>query len=239
MTHSVHVLQPCASWPFDPICCELPDVDPELGIDVEALIERQSRVATDMLWQLTGRKFTTGCTTTLQLAPPCRGTCSGSCRLYVGYAGMFLNVDGVTIGGEELDESEYDWRQPWLCLDRPCKPRCSCVKGCLTCNSPGMVCVDVVPGMPLDESGIAAFSTLVCELVKGCLPFDCGCRLPPGVLELSAQGVRMKIADLDGLLRLTGLKEVDDWVMSVNPYRARQPSWLSSPELRQPHVSGR
>jgi hypothetical protein len=239
MTHSSHLFSPCEPWPFDPTCCDLPVLDDSLGIDLEALIDRQAQVATDMLWQLTGRKFATGCVQTLQLKPPCRGSCGGSCRLYVGYGGMPLSIEAVTVGGEALDPEEYHWSSPWLCLNRSCKPSCPCTKGCSTCSSPGVICVDVSPGIPLDEQGIAAYSTFVCELVKGCLPIDCGCRLPPGILELSAQGVRMKIADLDGLLRLTGIKEVDDWVRVVNPYHARQPSWLSSPELRQPHVSRR
>jgi hypothetical protein len=232
MTHSVHLLQPCEAWPFDPVCCDLPEVDPEWGIDVEAVIDRQSKAATDILWQLTGRKFATGCTTTLRLRPPCRGSCGGGCRLRVEYAGTHIEPVSVSVGGDILDEADWTWQAPWLCLNTGCS--CSCQSGCIDCAAAGSVCVDVEVGAPLNDSGIAAYSTFVCELVKGCLPIECGCRLPPGILEIVSQGMRIRVADLESLTHLTGIHEVDMWIRAENPYRARQPSWLSSPELHQP-----
>jgi hypothetical protein len=89
----------------------------------------------------------------------------------------------------------------------------------------------------LDDAAIAAYSELVCHLLKGCNGGGaCGCKMPANVTRLSRQGVDQEFTDPTLLYTemRTGLPGVDLWLMSANPHRLTSPSRVFSPDYRRP-----
>lgn len=108
-------------------------------------------------------------------------------------------------------------------------------------GAPGTLTVTYRWGLPLDDAAIAAVSALVCHLLRGCSGSGgpCGCRANPRATKITRQGVDIERQDLTLLYAegLTGITEVDMWLMSVNPGRLRQASRVYSPDLRRPRVT--
>ncbi|MGO4747799.1 hypothetical protein AB4212_04035 [Streptomyces sp. 2MCAF27] len=216
---------PCAPWPLDLSCCDLPE-----GRD-ETDVERWSRVATTILFNLSGRRWGPSCPYTVR---PCRRTCLDAYPLTVSWAAAgpwvpYLGTDGV-------------WRNASVC---GCKSDCSCGELCevrleapvhdilaveidgqtlppdaYRVDAGGLLvrtdggcwpdCQDMAApvgesntfavtyriGLPLDDAAIAAFSELVCHYVKGCGP-GCGCKATnnKNLTRLQRQGVELEFAD--------------------------------------------
>lgn len=89
-------------------------------------------------------------------------------------------------------------------------------------------------GYPLGLAGELALGSLYVEWLKAV----CGkkCSLPPGVTQITRQGVSMTINRglfYDGL---TGLRDVDTYIQSVNPHALRSVPTISSPDFHQHRV---
>ncbi|MEZ0073623.1 hypothetical protein [Planotetraspora sp. GP83] len=95
---------PCAPWPVD-LCCELPDdLDP-------AIVERWQKVATQVLWALSGRRWGPSCPVTVR---PCRRSClegpglpitvrwgtAGPWVPYIGFDGLWRNASVCGCGSD-------------------------------------------------------------------------------------------------------------------------------------------
>lgn len=99
---------PCEPWPIEP-CCELPDD--------QALVERWQRVATRLLFMLSGRRWGPSCPLTVR---PCKRACMDSfpwLTVSWGAAGPwvpYIGADGV-------------WRNASVC---GCASDCSCTELC-------------------------------------------------------------------------------------------------------------
>jgi hypothetical protein len=188
---------------------------------------------------------------------PCVESPCGTCTGY--YAGGILNprvVDGrwtnvscnpqgcscdplseVVLPGEAhgievwVDGEQFDaWKQYGNRLvrtDGMAWP--SCQDYTVDGRKPGAFSVRYTPGEDPGQAGAWAYSTLACEYAKAC----CGkkCRLPSSVTSISRQGVTMELAS--GLFDqgLTGIREVDVYIASVNPNRLKVPSRVWSPDI--------
>ncbi|MFB0617224.1 hypothetical protein [Streptomyces sp. AGS-58] len=260
---------PCEPWPFSPGCCSLPEDTPQEKID------KWRRVATNLLWALSGRRWGPLCPITVR---PCRRSCldeyAGTVRwggtgLYVPYLGRDglwrnastcgcksdcsctelceVRLDGpvhdivsVTIGGEALDPAAYRVDNGDLLVRTDGRwPDCQDMSA--PCGETGSFCVTYRVGLPLDEAAIAAFSALVCHLVKGCGGSSCGCSLQRNrnVSRVSRQGVDLEFQDTTAMYAdmRTGLPEVDAWLVAVNPYRQPSVSRVWSVDYRRPRIT--
>lgn len=95
----------------------------------------------------------------------------------------------------------------------------------------GTMGVWYVPGVVPDAAGLWAAGVLTCEFAKACSGGKC--RLPSAVSSITRQGVSMEISTgmfPDGM---TGIREVDAYLTSINPYALRTPPRVWSPDLPQ------
>lgn len=100
---------PCEAWPLDPSCCPaLEDAD-------EATIGKWSKVATQILWRLSGMRWGPSCPIVVR---PCRRGCLDAYPLAVHWAGApwipYIGADG-------------QWRNASVC---GCATDCSCTELC-------------------------------------------------------------------------------------------------------------
>jgi len=258
----------CEPWPLDISCCPAAE-----GVD-EAVLERWKRVATTILFNLSGRRWGPSCPYTVR---PCRRRCLDGLPLasswaggspwipYIGRDGQWRNASvcgcatdcscselcevrlegpvydilGVEVDGVTLPETAYRVDSPGLLVrtDGGCWPDCQDMSAPV--GEPGTFAVHYRIGLPLDDAAIAAYSELVCHLLKGCNGGGaCGCKMPANVTRLSRQGIDQEFADPTLLYTemRTGLPGVDLWLMSVNPHRLTSPSRVYSPDYRRPRT---
>lgn len=85
------------------------------------------------------------------------------------------------------------------------------------------------PGFPLGTAGEAAYGRLAAEFAKA-LCGDSGCAFPKNVKSVVRAGVMLEFKD--GLFPggLTGIREVDAYVASVNPYGVKTLTSIVTPE---------
>ncbi|HLL36189.1 MAG TPA: hypothetical protein VK545_20430 [Streptomyces sp.] len=103
-------VNPCDPWPVD-LCCDIPD-----GVSEED-VERWRRVASQVLWRLSGMRWGPSCPITVR---PCRRTCLESAPLPAvswGSAGPWVPYIG----------SDGAWRNASVC---GCASGCSCTELC-------------------------------------------------------------------------------------------------------------
>lgn len=91
--------------------------------------------------------------------------------------------------------------------------------------------VTYVPGIVPSSAGLAAAGMLAYEYVKACTGDKC--RLPSSVTAIVRQGVSMDFAEGLFVNGVTGLREVDAYIMSVNPRHAHRPTTVWSPDITQ------
>ncbi|RZF02822.1 hypothetical protein [Streptomyces albidoflavus] len=85
-------------------------------------------------------------------------------------------------------------------------------------TEPGTWSVLYLRGRKVPAAGVRAVSTLACEVLKQCRGE--ACRLPDRVKSVTREGISYAVYDPGEDLEkgLTGLREVDAWIRSVNPY---------------------
>jgi hypothetical protein len=90
-------------------------------------------------------------------------------------------------------------------------------------------------GAVVPQSGLWAAGLLACELYKACTG-EGECALPSNAQRIARQGVTVELTPV--LVKpgefATGIPEVDLWLNSVNPYRAKLPSAVFSPDRPAP-----
>jgi hypothetical protein len=89
-------------------------------------------------------------------------------------------------------------------------------------------------GVQWPEGLTLAHSLLFCHLARGCRGQGaCSCKLPANMTRMSRQGVTQEFLDRTDLQAqgLTGLPVVDQFILSVNPYRQASPSRVYSPDI--------
>lgn len=97
-------------------------------------------------------------------------------------------------------------------------------------DAAGAFTVHYQRGVPVPADGQAAAGRLAVELLASAT--GGACQLPPRVTSASRQGQSIEVADIREWFAggLTGVEQVDLWIMAVNPYRSRRPGRIISPD---------
>jgi hypothetical protein len=156
-------------------------------------------------------------------------SCDPACRVYL--PGPVNSVTEVIVDGSTIDPSGYKvYDNRWLVrLDTAtCWPYCADFN---VTSGTGFFQVKYLRGTAVPDALLTAAGTLACEYAKACLGQVC--RLPSRVVSVARQGVTVSMVDVDQLLTkgLTGLTEVDQVIVSLNPYGLKQRTRFYSPDV--------
>jgi hypothetical protein len=161
-----------------------------------------------------GRWFNSGCGT---------GCCSAGCGVVL--RGPVASVDSVMVAGEVLPESAYrvdalGGAYLLIRTDGSCWPTCA--------REPGDFEVTYGFGRELPLALRVATALLACEYAKGLSGGECA--LPARMTRLSRQGVDIEV-EVPESGAMTGIREVDNVIKTLNPRNATSPSLVLSPDL--------
>jgi hypothetical protein len=153
----------------------------------------------------------------------------------VSLPGQVARIDAVWLAGARLDPTAYRVDNGHLLVrqDGDCWPLCQD----MTQPWDGLDAFTVVytPGIVPDDAGLWAAGLLAYEFTKACTGGKC--RLPSSVTSLARQGVSYEFTQGMFAGGVTGLREVDAYIQSINPHHLSQPSRVWSPDVRQPRYS--
>lgn len=162
-------------------------------------------------------------------------TCDPACQVYL--PGPVDEIIEVRVNGEILPASGGAYfvldQQFLVRVDTDaCWPLCTDQSKAY--GDPDAFEVTYTRGIPIPEQLIAAAGVLACEYAKACVGSPC--RLPGRVASISRQGVNINMVDVNILLAngLTGLAEVDQVIVSLNPYALKGRTRYYSPDLDIP-----
>ena len=210
-----------------------------------------------VLWALTGQVFGVCAETVRPCFQPTRGGslyrgfwpgitgmpgasgpcgCSDGCS-EVGYdrvalPGPVASVDEVLIDGVTIDPATYKVQnRRWLHrVDGQLWPTHQDLHA--ADDEVGAFTIRYQRGIPLTEEGEWAAGRLAVEFLAGMT--DDSCRLPAGATSVSRQGISIELADIREWFTngVTGVPEVDLWIMAVNPNKSKRPARVTSPDRR-------
>lgn len=222
---------PCEPWATTADLCSPCD---DYAMDA-TLLEDSIDVASEVLYMLSGRQFSGLCSETV------RPTCDCGGRRNIKLRFPIVEVTEVKVDGDVLSSDYY------RVDDQMYLRRLPDANG----NNPGWPCgqdldletteddtfeVTYTYGVEPPLSGVKAAAVLACEIALACQPETAGqCRLPSSVVSTSRQGVTTTRVPLITAIEggQVGIKEVDWFLMSVNPQKARRRSRVYSPDLDQ------
>lgn len=239
----------CVPWVACMDCCtDWEDLEPSLRCRSEAL-------AWDTLRALSGGQVG-ACPVTMRpcLGPPCsvcdpHGTwirpfirdgnwynaicgqdpcsCERLCEIVT--PGPIAAVLDVLLDGQPVPLSAFrvDNGNRLVRQDGECWP--SCQNLALPLGDPGTLGIRYVPGIVPDAAGLWAAGVLACEFSKACAGGKC--RLPAAVTSVARQGVSFTLSSTMFPDGMTGIREVDAYLVSINPNALRAPSFVWSPDL--------
>jgi hypothetical protein len=160
----------------------------------------------------------------------CGGTgCSCSSVCEVVLPGEVAAVGAVFLGGARLDETAWrvDNGNRLVRTDGDCWPTCQDMSQAW--DGPDAFSVVFLPGVWPGPDGLWAAGVLACEFAKACT--GAKCRLPSSVRSLTRQGLSMSFTEGMFAGGQTGIREVDAYVASLNPFHVKVPSRVWSPDL--------
>jgi hypothetical protein len=135
----------------------------------------------------------------------------------------------VTLDGVELQLGDFriDNGNRIVRTDGSCWPSCQDLNKDV--GEPGTLGITYVPGIVPDSSGLWAAGVLSCEYAKACS--GAACRLPAAVTSVARQGVTFTMSSgmFDG--GQTGIREVDAYLISINPNGLKMPPQVWSPDV--------
>jgi hypothetical protein len=141
-------------------------------------------------------------------------------------------VDEVLVNGEAVSPTVYRvdvaagaWHL--VRLDGTCWPTCQTFTAAE--DAAGAFAVTYQRGTELPEALAIATGLLACEYAK--FLASGSCTLPARMTRLSRQGVEVEVAPADPSAGLTGIKIVDDVILTLNPTHRRGPWRIMSPDL--------
>lgn len=250
---------PDLCWPIDNGCCQ------EFDNFSPAIQERAAALAVSTLRSLTGGSVG-GCDITVRpckktCVPDYARFYSDGTWMPYSYAGTWVNygcgctydgcgctaleqislptpvgpVTSVKVDGVALATTDYrvDNRKWLVRLDGGTWPSCQDLAKADT--EVGTFSVTYLNAIPVDGLGAYAAGLLACEFAKSCSGE--ACRLPSGVTDIVRQGVAYTVAATSFSDGLTGIREVDAYITSVNPSKLRMPVRVWSPDLTSPRVT--
>jgi len=103
-------------------------------------------------------------------------------------------------------------------------------------TQPGTLSVAYVPGTQPGADGLWAVGVLAYEFSKACTGGKC--RLPASVTSVTRQGVTMDFDNSMFSNGLVGIREVDAWLLSVNPNKLKIPPRVWSPDVAHGRIIG-
>lgn len=169
------------------------------------------------------------------------GTCATDCSCVVleqiSLPMPVGRVDEVKVDGTVLDESAYRLDAPnhLVRLDGGTWPVCQDLSKPDT--QVGTMSVTYLNASPVDGLASYAAGVLACEFAKACS--GAKCRLPSGVTEISRRGLTMTIPAGMFTEGLTGIREVDVFILAYNPYLQKMPSTVWSPDQHHARTMNR
>lgn len=169
-----------------------------------------------------GRWFNSAC--------GCGGDCSCTALSELWLPPPANSVTEVKVNGVVLDPGDYSLQKGYLVrTDGGVWP--SCQDMTLAATEPNTFQVTYLMGKPVPAGGNLAAGMMACEIAKACAGQEC--RLPDRVTNITREGVTMTMLDPQDFLEngLTGIREVDQWLAAVNPYKLKQSSKVWSPDL--------
>lgn len=215
-------------------------------VDDEALLEDMIAVASDVLFELSGRRFAGSCE---RDEWPIRASCScDPCACSPYPCGSVVSLPGYPITGitevvvdietnEILDSSKYRVDDHMLLVrtDGNKWPAHNKTKHAAT----GVWKVTFTYGMMPPPAGVEAAKALACELAKAAQGQDCA--LSEKATSVARQGVTIQVRDPSTYLdekRRTGIKAVDTFLATYNPDNRSRPPGIYSPELDSSTFAG-
>lgn len=165
----------------------------------------------------------------------CRGIncCGATCEIELPQT---VSITSVTVDGATVDPSAYrvDNRRWLVRTDGACWPNCQDFDKNSGTN---VFTVTGVFGRTVPQEALDAASLLACEIGKAIAGQPC--RLPQRMQSLSRQGVSVQFPSVNSYLDrgLTGLNEVDQLVVQLNPGRLTQPPLVVSPDISPVRVT--
>lgn len=210
-------------------------------------------VASDMLYDLTGRRWPGLCT---RLVRPChtslcacgptdRCGCSGTLAYDLGPGAAAVSVEAVTIDGADLAPERYELREGrWLQYlptsdSDPFRwPRHQRLGRATTEVDTWAIAYTQGAEPPL--GGAKAAAQLGCQLALSCSADGearAACQLPKATTNISRQGVTIARQNPAALYPggQTGMASVDLWVSTVNTGAKRRPASVFVPGQRPRH----
>jgi hypothetical protein len=237
---------PCEVWTGP---AEVAECRP--GLLDEAPLEKPIRWATDILFALSGHRFTGACERTVRPCQPCSHSCHrwaedpyarhrgcASCApSQIRLDGIWQTVTEVKVDGAilvsarwRLDENRWLVRLPdadgarayWACSQRLD----------LADTEEGTFSVTGTVGIPVPHGGRMAAAELAAEFALACSGKEKECRLPRRITSIVRQGINIALADNFEFLKegRTGLYAVDLWLASVNPTGSERQAVIASPD---------
>jgi hypothetical protein len=157
--------------------------------------------------------------------PEC--SCERLCEIVM--PGPVAGILQVAFDGESLplDLFRVDNSHRIVRTDGECWPSCQNLNADL--SQPGTLGITYIPGIVPDSSGLWAAGVLACEFSKACQGGKC--RLPASVTSITRQGINMEMSAGMFENNLTGIREVDAYLISVNPNGHRIPPMVWSPDV--------
>lgn len=164
---------------------------------------------------------------------PSGGCCSTWCEVALEGPTTAADITEITVAGEVVDPAAYVVYDGNLLVrtDGQCWP---CCINYGQADPPGFV-VEYEIGLPIPPAVQGAFERLACEMAKACVGGPCA--LPQRMTRLTRQGIDIEIEQVpvdERGMTLTGIKDVDDVILAVNPYRLTQAPQVLTPDLPLP-----
>jgi hypothetical protein len=156
-------------------------------------------------------------------------SCARLCEII--FPGPVAEISEVLMDGIAIDPTLFrlDNSNRLVREDGECWPSCQDMSAPL-----GEICtlgITYVPGVIPGAEGEWAAGLLACEYVKACTGGKC--RLPSAVTAISRNGTTMEVTQGLFANNITGIREVDAYVTSLNPYALRTPPMVWSPDIPQ------
>ena len=180
------------------------------------------------------RGFWPGITGMPGASGPCG--CSNACS-EIGYdrvalPGPVASVDEVLIDGITIDPATYKVQnRRWVHrVDGQRWPTHQDLHA--ADDAVGAFTIRYQRGVPLTNEGECAAGRLAAEFLANMVGGEC--RLPSGATSISRQGISVELVDVRQAFTegVTGIPEVDLWIMAVNPHRSTRPARVTSPDRR-------
>lgn len=214
-------------WPVDVESCGLAELDPDDSHFINSVA-----TASSIMTRLSA--YTVGnCDVVLRpldMCRECRTWCCGGTDALVLKGPFGLNVWDVTrvrLGPDEYAANTWRYDRESTTLYRVPPDRWPSKDEKWSAPGAGEAfALDVTLGTPPDAWAMDVVSRLTKELYLSCIGSKC--RLPSNVTSVTSQGITVRLRDLE---INTFIPELAAWVHGVNPYNARLPGKVFSPDL--------